>query len=90
MSRLQGPEWHLFKNNHKLTILCISKSDAGNYRVDVKNEYGKHFYHWLNSQEAAKLENSGWLENHKVYSTTELYEDNNKLIKKVYSGDIVS
>lgn len=68
-----------------MTILCVSKSTNGNYRVDVRcMEDGKVYHHWLNSREAKRLEESGFLATHELFSYDDLYKDGNALINRVY------
>ena len=74
--RLQGKEWYDYRKNHKLTLLCISESTNGNYRADVLDECGNHFWHWLHPVEVKNLESSSWLNNHVIYDTNELYKSN--------------
>ena len=54
--RLQGTEWQEYRKNHKLELRNIQVSDSGNYRAVLKDENNNYVYHWLNNEEAAKLE----------------------------------
>lgn len=65
--RLQGKDFARFRANHRLTLLCISKSASGNYRADMLDENGKHHCHWLNDSEKAGLISSGYLDSHECY-----------------------
>ena len=88
-NRLQGYKWARLVKGSKLgiVVLCISKSIAGNYRVDVRClDDGKVYYHWLNSDEAKRLEESGYLDTHELFEYDDLYKDGNALIKRIHSS----
>lgn len=74
MARLQGESWYRYRKEHKLTLLCISISSNGNYRVDVYDELNHHNYHWLHPIEVKNLKSSGWLEKYKVLNSELLYD----------------
>ena len=71
--RLQGTAWYNYRRQHKLRLVCISKSSHGNYRVDVLDENNHHNHHWLHPIEAASLEASGWLAINTCYESNELH-----------------
>ena len=54
--RLQGAEWQQYRKTHKLELRNIQVSNSGNYRAVLKDEDNNYVYHWLNNEEAAKLE----------------------------------
>ena len=54
--RLQGVEWQQYRKTHKLELRNIQVSNSGNYRAVLKDEDNNYVYHWLNNEEAAKLE----------------------------------
>ena len=54
--RLQGVEWQQYRKTHKLELRNIQVSNSGNYRAVLKDENNNYVYHWLNNEEAAKLE----------------------------------
>lgn len=54
--RLQGVEWQQYRKTHKLELRNIQVSNSGNYRAVLKDEDNNYIYHWLNNEEAAKLE----------------------------------
>ena len=95
MRRLQNKSWYDYRRNHHLTLICISKSESGNYRADVLDENGNHFYHWLHPIERRRLEASNWIKENKVYDSKELYYDNGykkstlltQLIKEIKNKD---
>ena len=88
--RLQGRDWYWYRKSHKLTLVCIIRSDAGNYRADVIDEHRQHNHHWLNQTEAKALERSGYFDSHKCYdesafrdgSLTKLIRETLKLVQK--------
>lgn len=82
MRRLQGEIWYNYRKNHKLSLICISKSKNGNYRADVLDEYYRHFYHWLHPIEAAKLEKSNYFDTHVCWDSDIIHNGNlNRLIQ---------
>lgn len=54
--RLQGAEWQQYRKTHKLELRNIQVSNSGNYRAVLKDEDNNYVYHWLNNEEASKLE----------------------------------
>ena len=86
MARLQGEKWYNFRREHKLKLLCISISSNGNYRADVKDEKGRHWYHWLHPIEVENLKKSGWLENHITLDSNSLY-NNTEIKNKLKRGE---
>lgn len=54
--RLQGAEWQQYRKTHKLELRNIQVSNSGNYRAVLKDEDNNYVYHWLNNEEAVKLE----------------------------------
>lgn len=54
--RLQGIEWQEYRKNHKLELRNIQVSNSGHYRAVLKDENNNYIYHWLNNEEASKLE----------------------------------
>ena len=54
--RLQGIEWQEYRKNHKLELRNIQVSNSGHYRAVLKDENNNYVYHWLNNEEASKLE----------------------------------
>ena len=81
--RFQGKDWHTYKASHKLTLVCIIKSNAGHYRADVLDEHRQHNYHWLNQEETEALESSGYFSKHECYGE-EVFRDGilTKLIRE--------
>ena len=86
-NRKQGWEWVQLRKEHKLTLLCLSISAAGNYRADVMDEEGRHYHHWLHSDEAMKLEVSGYLDSHKPIAYGDLHRNGN--MKKILRGEAI-
>ena len=74
MKRLQGESWYNYRKNHKLSLICISKSKNGNYRADILDECYRHFYHWLHPIEAAKLESSNYFDTHVCLDSDIIYD----------------
>lgn len=54
--RLQGTEWQQYRKTHKLELRNIQVSNSGHYRAVLKDENNNYVYHWLNNEEASKLE----------------------------------
>ena len=54
--RLQGIEWQEYRKNHNLELRNIQVSNSGHYRAVLKDENNNYVYHWLNNEEASKLE----------------------------------
>lgn len=54
--RLQGAEWQEYRKNHNLELRNIQVSNSGHYRAVLKDENNNYVYHWLNNEEASKLE----------------------------------
>ena len=86
-TRLQGNDWYECRKKHKLTLLCLSTSKAGNYRADVMDENGWHYHHWLHPIEAKKLKNSGYLDNHLVVDSNELKSKG--FMKRIWAGEAI-
>ena len=86
-NRKQGIDWKHLRKEHKLTLLCLSISKAGNYRADVMDEDGRHYHHWLSPDEVRKLNASGFLKEHKPLASEDLYHDGN--MERIFKGEVI-
>ena len=86
-NRKQGWEWAQLRKEHKLTLLCLSISAAGNYRADVMDEEGRHYHHWLHPKEVQKLEASNYLETHTPLAYSDLHRNGN--MGRIFKGEVI-
>ena len=72
--RLQGADFCQYRREHKLTLVDIRVSKSGNYRANMKDERGRKVHHWLNSMEAERLEQSGYLKEHPAKDSDSVFK----------------
>ena len=89
-TRLQGDSWYKYRRRHKLKLLCVSKSKAGNYRADCIDENGTLVYHWLHPLEKRKLDRSDYLETHVILDSNKVLHCSGDLWKKMRNREVIN